>query len=59
MHTTMLTNNTTMQKKIYTQHKLLKELSEIKAVLDVEAQLVKALVKMAIARQAMGLQLSF
>jgi len=48
-----------MQKKIYTQHKLLKELSEIKAVLDVEAQLVKALVKMAIARQAMGLQLSF
>gem|GEM_PF-2303925 len=46
-------------KKIYTHQKLLKDLSEIKAVLDVEAQLIKALVKMALARQALGLQLSF
>ncbi len=46
-------------KGVYTHLKLLKDLSEIKAVLDVEAQLIRALVKMAIARQAIGFRLSF
>jgi hypothetical protein len=39
--------------------RLLKDLSEIKAVLDVETQLIKTLVRMAVARQIIGLQLSF
>jgi hypothetical protein len=42
-----------------THYALLRDLAEITAVLDVEAQLVKVLVAMASARRAMGLQLSF
>lgn len=42
-----------------THQALLKELSEIKKVLDVEAKLIKALVKMAVARQTMGVKLAF
>jgi hypothetical protein len=42
------------QRKLYTRKKLLKDLSEIKAVLDVESQLTKALVKMALRRQAIA-----
>jgi hypothetical protein len=49
----------TRKKGIYTHHSLLRDLSEIKSVLEVEAQLMKALIKMAIARQAVGLGLSF
>jgi hypothetical protein len=45
--------------KRYTRQKLLKDLREIKAVLDVEAQLTKALLRIASARQAVGLQLSY
>jgi hypothetical protein len=42
-----------------THYALLRDLKEITAVLDVEAQLMRALVAMASARRAMGLQLSF
>ncbi len=41
-----------------TRRRLLKDLSEIKAVLDVESQLMKALIRMAIARQTIGIPLS-
>jgi len=44
------------QKRSYTHRSLLKDLSEIKAVLEVEAQLIKELVRMAIARQAVGFE---
>jgi hypothetical protein len=37
--------------KIYTHHALLRDLKEIKAILDVEFQLRKELARMAIARQ--------
>jgi hypothetical protein len=50
---------TTITEKKYTHKKLLKDLAEIKAVLDVESELIKALVKMAIARQAGGFELLF
>lgn len=50
---------TTPRKRTNTHQHLLKELSEIKAVLDVESQLMRALMRMAIARRAVGLQLSF
>lgn len=46
----MVVKNTT--KKVYTHRSLLKDLSEIKAVLDVEAQLIRAAVRMATARKA-------
>ena len=50
---------TTPRKRTYTRQRLLKDLREIKAVLDVEAQLVRALVQMAVARRNAGLELSF
>lgn len=37
--------------KIYTHHALLRDLQEIKAVLDIEFQLMRELLQMAIARQ--------
>lgn len=49
----------TSQKKTYTHGHLLKDLSEITSVLAVETQLVQALIKMAVARRAVGIQLSF
>ena len=48
-----------IKKEAATHQTLLRDLAEITAVLDVEAQLVKVLVAMASARRAMGLQLSF
>jgi hypothetical protein len=48
-----------IKKEANTHRTLLRDLAEIKAVLDVEAKLVRALVAMASARRAMGLQLSF
>jgi hypothetical protein len=45
--------------RTYTHQNLLKDLSEIKAVLDVESQLIKALVKMAVDRQAAGFEMLF
>jgi hypothetical protein len=48
-----------LKKEANTHQTLLRDLAEITAVLDVEAQLVKVLVAMASARRAMGLQLSF
>ncbi len=47
------------QKGTYTHRNLLKDLSEIKSVLEIETKLKKALLKLAVARQAVGLQLSF
>ncbi len=47
------------KKGIYTRHSLLKDLSEIKAVLEVESQLIKELIKMAIARQTAGFEFRF
>lgn len=47
------------EKGIYTHQKLLKDLSEIKAVLEVESQLIKELLKMAIARQVAGFGFGF
>jgi hypothetical protein len=47
------------QKGAYTHRNLLKDLSEIKSVLEIETKLKKALLKLAVARQAVGLQLSF
>ena len=44
---------------IYTHQALLKDLSEIKEVLKVESQLIKELIKMAIARQTAGLEFRF
>lgn len=44
---------------MYTHRNLLKDLSEIKAVLKVESELMKALIKMAIARRSMGVPLAF
>jgi len=44
---------------IYTHRNFLKDLSEITSVLSVEAKLIQALIKMAVARQAMGLRLSY
>jgi len=41
----------TQKKGTYTHRSLLKDLSEIKAVLEVETQLIKELVRMALARQ--------
>lgn len=54
LHTNM---NTTKNKA--TPQTLLKDLREIKAVLDVESKLIRALVKMAVARQTMGVRLAF
>ena len=47
------------KKGMYTHRSLLKDLSEIKAVLEVETQLIKALVKMAIAKQTAGFEFRF
>ena len=47
------------RKKIYTHRSLLRDLSEIKAVLDVEAQLIRELVKVAMTRQAAGFEFRF
>ncbi len=47
------------QKGTYTHRNLLRDLSEITSVLAIETKLKKALIKMAAARQAVGLQLSF
>ncbi len=47
------------KKGMYTHHSLLRDLSEIKAVLEVESQLIKELVRMAIARQAAGFGFRF
>ncbi len=47
------------QKETYTHRNLLRDLSEITSVLAIETKLKKALIKMAVARQAVGLQLSF
>jgi hypothetical protein len=47
----------TTKRRTYTHQNLLKDLSEIKAVLDVESQLIRELVKMAIERQASGFQI--
>ncbi|HEY5221246.1 MAG TPA: hypothetical protein VIJ29_03860 [Candidatus Paceibacterota bacterium] len=44
---------------IYTHQALLKDLSEIKEVLKVESQLIKELVKLAIARQTAGFEFRF
>lgn len=44
------------KRKTYTHQALLKDLSEIKAVLDVESQLIKELVRMAIQRQSAGFE---
>ena len=44
------------KKEVHTHRSLLKDLFEIKAVLDVETQLIRELVKMAIARQAAGFE---
>lgn len=38
----------------HSRNRLLRDLSEIKAVLDVEAQLIQALVRMARQRQTLG-----
>jgi len=46
-------------KGIYTRQALLKDLSEIKEVLKVESQLIRELVKMAIARQTAGFEFGF
>jgi hypothetical protein len=50
---------TTQRKRTYTHQNLLKDLSEIKAVLDVESQLIRALIKMAIERQSGGFEMLF
>jgi hypothetical protein len=42
---------TTPRNRTYTHKRLLQDLQEIKAVLEVEAQLMKALIKMSMARQ--------
>lgn len=42
------------RKGIYTHRSLLKDLSEIKAVLEVESQLIKELIRMAMARRTNG-----
>ena len=47
------------KKGIYTHRNLLADLSEITSVIKTEARLMKALLKLAIARQALGLGLSF
>lgn len=47
------------KKGMYTHQDLLKDLSEIKEVLKVESQLIKELVKMAIARQTAGFEFRF
>jgi hypothetical protein len=47
------------KKGIHTRQRLLKDLSEIKAILDVETQLIKELIKMAIARQTAGFEFRF
>jgi hypothetical protein len=43
----------------YSHRSLLRDLSEIKAVLEVETQLVKELVRIAIARQTASFELRF
>jgi regulator of RNase E activity RraB len=43
---------------IYTHRNLLRDLSEIKAVLDVESQLIEELVKIAIERQDIGFEVT-
>jgi len=50
----MLIKVTNTKKGVYTHRRLLKDLSEIKAVLDVEFQLMKELVRIAVARQTTG-----
>ena len=44
---------------IYTHQALLKDLSEIKDVLKVESQLIRELIKMAVARQTAGFGFGF
>jgi hypothetical protein len=46
--------NMKAKSKVYTHHALLRDLKEIKAVLDVEFQLMRELVRVAITRQAVG-----
>jgi hypothetical protein len=43
----------------YTHYHLLEDLSEIKEVLKVESQLIKELVKMALARRTAGFEFGF
>ena len=47
------------KKGLYTHRNLLQDLFEIKAVLEVESQLIKELLKMAIARQTAGFEFRF
>ena len=47
------------KKGIYTHQALLRDLSEIKEVLKVESQLIKELIRMAIARQTAGFEFGF
>ncbi len=47
------------RKGAYTHRSLLKDLSEIKEVLKVETQLIKELIRMAIARQTAGFEFGF
>jgi hypothetical protein len=49
----------TTRKRTGTHQRLLQDLREIKAVLEVESQLMKALLRIANARRVVGLQLSF
>jgi hypothetical protein len=49
----------THKKGTYTHRALLRDLSEIKEVLKVESQLIKELVKIAIARQTAGFEFGF
>ena len=45
-----------ISRKESSTHSLLRDLSEIKAVLEVETQLIKELVRMAIARKTAGFE---
>jgi hypothetical protein len=45
--------------KVYTHMNLLQDLTEITAVLDVESQLIRALVKMAADKRTKGFELLF
>jgi len=53
----MLVRNS--KRGIYTRQALLKDLSEIKEVLKVESQLIRELIRMAIARQTAGFEFGF
>ena len=48
-----------IKKQAHTHRTLLRDLKEITAVLNIEAQLVRALMAMASARRSLGLQLAF